>query len=104
MLSETHLPHGDMLIRDIIARMRHDGCGGRAGKGRWSCSPASECPLDRGDAYRTESRRGSRNSCRCRKSAVYGRPRAECAAPLHGNITWRDRVLASPVAPRSAYF
>jgi hypothetical protein len=22
-----------MLIRDIIARMRHDGCGGRAGKG-----------------------------------------------------------------------
>ena len=21
-----------MLIRDIIARMRHDGCGGRAGK------------------------------------------------------------------------
>jgi hypothetical protein len=23
---------GDMLIRDIIARMRHDGCGGRAGK------------------------------------------------------------------------
>ena len=32
MLSETHLPHGDMLIRDIIARMRHDGCGGRAGK------------------------------------------------------------------------
>ena len=22
----------DMLIRDIIARMRHDGCGGRAGK------------------------------------------------------------------------
>ena len=23
-----------MLIRDIIARMRHDGCGGREGKGR----------------------------------------------------------------------
>ena len=22
-----------MLIRDIIARMRHDGCGGREGKG-----------------------------------------------------------------------
>ena len=32
MLSETHTPHRDMLIRDIIARMRHDGCGGRAGK------------------------------------------------------------------------
>jgi hypothetical protein len=32
MLSEAHLPHGDMLVRDIIARMRHDGCGGRTGK------------------------------------------------------------------------
>jgi hypothetical protein len=32
MLSETHTPQRDMLIRDIIARTRHDGCGGRAGK------------------------------------------------------------------------
>jgi hypothetical protein len=24
--------HGDMSIRDIIARMRHDGCGGWAGR------------------------------------------------------------------------
>jgi hypothetical protein len=32
MLSETHAAQGYMLIRDIIARMRHDGCGGRAGK------------------------------------------------------------------------
>jgi hypothetical protein len=24
--------HRDMLISDIIARMRHDGCGGRAGR------------------------------------------------------------------------
>lgn len=32
MLSETHTPHRDTLIRDIIARARHDGCGGRAGK------------------------------------------------------------------------
>jgi len=29
---ETHFKRGDMLIRDIIARMRHDGCGGRAGR------------------------------------------------------------------------
>ena len=28
MLSETHFPRSDMLIRDIIARGRHDGCGG----------------------------------------------------------------------------
>jgi hypothetical protein len=32
MFSETHAQQSDMLIRDIIARMRHDGCGGRAGK------------------------------------------------------------------------
>jgi hypothetical protein len=32
MFSETHSAQRDMLIRDIIARMRHDGCVGRAGK------------------------------------------------------------------------
>ena len=32
LISETYLLHGDMLIRDILNRMRHDGCGGRAGK------------------------------------------------------------------------
>jgi hypothetical protein len=33
MFSETHAAgQRDMLIRDSIARMRHDGCGGRAGK------------------------------------------------------------------------
>jgi hypothetical protein len=29
VISETHMAHGEMLIRDIIGRMRHDGCGGR---------------------------------------------------------------------------
>jgi len=32
MISETHMAQGDMRIRDILDRMRHDGCGGRAGK------------------------------------------------------------------------
>ena len=32
MFSETHAAQSDMRIRDIIARMRHDGCGGRAGE------------------------------------------------------------------------
>jgi hypothetical protein len=33
MFSETHAAgQRDMLIRDIIARMRHDDCGGRAGR------------------------------------------------------------------------
>ena len=27
MVNEAHMP-----IRDILAKMRHDGCGGRAGK------------------------------------------------------------------------
>jgi hypothetical protein len=32
MFSETHAAQGEMLIRDILARMRHDGCGGRPGR------------------------------------------------------------------------
>jgi hypothetical protein len=31
MLSGVHFKRSDMLIRDIIARMRHDGCDGMAG-------------------------------------------------------------------------
>jgi hypothetical protein len=32
MVNETHTPQRATPIRDIIARMRHDGCGGRARK------------------------------------------------------------------------
>ena len=34
MLSETHASAAqrDMPLREILERMRHDGCGGRAGK------------------------------------------------------------------------
>jgi hypothetical protein len=32
MLNEVHTAQRDMPIRDIIERMRHDGCGGRAGR------------------------------------------------------------------------
>jgi hypothetical protein len=32
MVNETHTPQRAMQIRDILAKMRHDGCGGRAGK------------------------------------------------------------------------
>jgi hypothetical protein len=31
-LVETHFDRRDMLLRDIIRRGRHDGCGGGAGK------------------------------------------------------------------------
>jgi hypothetical protein len=32
MLNEAHTKQRDMLIRDILKRMRHDGCGGRPGR------------------------------------------------------------------------
>ena len=32
MFNEAHSAQRSMPIRDIIAKMRHDGCGGRAGK------------------------------------------------------------------------
>jgi hypothetical protein len=30
MFNEVHSAQHGMLIRDILAKMRHDGCGGRA--------------------------------------------------------------------------
>ena len=32
MFAETHFARRDLLLREIIRRMRHDGCGGRAGR------------------------------------------------------------------------
>ena len=32
MLNEAHMMRGDLPIRTILDRMRHDGCGGRAGR------------------------------------------------------------------------
>jgi hypothetical protein len=32
MISETHTIQGNMLIREVLKRMRHDGCGGRPGR------------------------------------------------------------------------
>ncbi len=32
MVSEAHAQWRDRSLRDIIARMRHDGCGGRAAR------------------------------------------------------------------------
>ena len=32
MISEVHFARPNMPIRDILAKMRHDGCGGLAGK------------------------------------------------------------------------
>ena len=33
MIAETHMPAPDAtMLRDILNRMRHDGCGGRAGR------------------------------------------------------------------------
>ena len=32
MVNEAHTAHRDLPIRTILNRMRHDGCGGRAGR------------------------------------------------------------------------
>jgi hypothetical protein len=32
MLNEAYTPQGDMQLNYIIAKMRHDGCGGRSGR------------------------------------------------------------------------
>ena len=32
MFAETHFAQRNMQLREIIKRMRHDGCGGRPGK------------------------------------------------------------------------
>ena len=32
MFAETHFAQRDMTLREIVQRMRHDGCGGRAGR------------------------------------------------------------------------
>jgi hypothetical protein len=32
MVNEAHMKWGAMPIREILHRMRHDGCGSRAGK------------------------------------------------------------------------
>jgi hypothetical protein len=47
MVSEAHMKRGAMPIRDIIARMRHDGCGGRAGKARCRCRRVQRYALAR---------------------------------------------------------
>ena len=32
LINQIHMPHDELPIGDILARMRHDGCGGRAVK------------------------------------------------------------------------
>jgi hypothetical protein len=39
VLNEAHTTQRHMLLRGIIARMRHDGCGGRTGKAMLTLIP-----------------------------------------------------------------
>jgi hypothetical protein len=32
MVNQVHAAQSDLSLREILAKMRHDGCGGRAGK------------------------------------------------------------------------
>jgi hypothetical protein len=56
MVNEVHMKRGAMRIRDIIARMRHDGCGGRAGKVELLTGVEGVSMLSSTDAYREVSR------------------------------------------------
>jgi hypothetical protein len=96
LISEIYLIHGNMLIRDILERMRHAGCGGRAG--RAELSPALRAPA----AGRCEGsccggkpsrwRSDSRDSGRVSRS--YG------VRPHRPSVIWptpRSRRLNAPV-------
>jgi hypothetical protein len=43
LVNEAHARWRDRTLRDILNRMRHDGCGGLPGKA--NCSPASRGPV-----------------------------------------------------------
>jgi hypothetical protein len=52
MISETHMPQGELLIRDILDRARHDGCGARGvggtshrHRGQQQADPANRAAL-----------------------------------------------------------
>jgi hypothetical protein len=46
LIHEVHAPCRDRTLRQILRRMRNDGCGGLAGKadGRCGASVCSDCP------------------------------------------------------------
>jgi hypothetical protein len=57
MVNEVHAPRRDMPIREIIKRMRHDGCGGLASKVEL-LTGTSPCPVGRCGASCCWSREG----------------------------------------------
>jgi len=38
-LNQTHMPRSDLPLRTILARARHEGCGGRAEQPPWPKKP-----------------------------------------------------------------
>jgi hypothetical protein len=67
MINEVHFARPNMPIRAILAKMRHEGCGGRAGKAEL-ISPASMASA----------------AGRCAGSCFSPARRAACAAPAQG--------------------
>jgi hypothetical protein len=47
MVNEAHARWRDRTLRDILARMRHDGCGGLAGKAELLSEGVSSRPVRR---------------------------------------------------------
>jgi hypothetical protein len=84
MLSETDTAQRNMRIRDIIARMRHDGCGGRAS------------PLDhRDDGARPATPKSHRLVTRRLASSAVARP--VTSAPIS---CWKRRIAARVRGPK----
>jgi hypothetical protein len=100
MLNEAHTPRGDLPIRALIAKLRHDGCGGRAGRVELltgiegaSSRPVRKIVLidgwadQRGDAL-------ARQPALPGESLPGGRPLL--AEPVDGLKDWRRRKSEEP--------
>ena len=62
MINEVHSARPNMPIRAILAKMRHDGCGGRAGKAELltGIEGVSSQPVRRSCCGRVTARRRAR--------------------------------------------
>jgi hypothetical protein len=109
VVNEVHARWRDRSLRDIIARMRHDGCGGRAGKAELvtgiegvSSRPVRKIGLPRASApvlvrrtYRSESSRRKPEFSLHR--SIGGEPR--CRIRLH----WPARPAIPQASSRRTY-
>jgi hypothetical protein len=90
MMNEVHTAQRDLPIREIIAKARHDGCGGRGRQGRAD------------DRYRRKQPPGAAD-CRARRlSAAQGRVGGGDLGRLRRVVCFISRASASYFAARSS--